>query len=132
MERGNKTQCHSVPAPRLILSRFGAFLCMGSQIACVLLPGPKKPQNKLPKKCFFCFFLETELVVKHHCVLRTINPPPGPLARCCDCIDGAAPPNLLRSGPTDIYNGSPAVFVPSWTCVRVRWCDDHVCVSFAR
>ena len=43
-----------------------------------------------------------------------------------------APPNFLRSDPTDIYNGSPAVFVPSGAYVPEQWYDDRIFVSFAR
>ena len=43
-----------------------------------------------------------------------------------------APPNFLRSDPTDISNGSPAVFVPSGAYVPEQWYDDRIFVSFAR
>ena len=43
-----------------------------------------------------------------------------------------APPNFLRSDPTDISNGSPAVFVPYGAYVPEQWYDDRIFVSFAR
>ena len=43
-----------------------------------------------------------------------------------------APPNFLRSDPTDISNGSPAVSVPSGAYVPEQWYDDRIFVSFAR